>query len=207
MDLIKIETNPEGKQTVNARDLHKFLESKRDFSNWIKDRIEKGRFIEGEDFTTILAKSNGGRPNKEYHLSTDMGKDIGMLENNTKGDEIRQYFRNCEKKMKGELINPELAMIVKMAQQLDQSQQKQQEQDHRMDLIEAHQTTRPENHFTVAGYCSLKGIQIGQRQAADLGRRCAKLARETGSTVERVTDARFGHVNVYHTDILEEIVC
>ncbi|WP_422156405.1 antA/AntB antirepressor family protein [Vreelandella titanicae] len=37
----------------NARDLHEFLEVGRDFSNWIKDRIKKYGFVEGEDFLTI----------------------------------------------------------------------------------------------------------------------------------------------------------
>jgi len=27
-------------QTINARDLHRFLESKQDFSTWIKSRIQ-----------------------------------------------------------------------------------------------------------------------------------------------------------------------
>ena len=35
---------------VNARDLWKFLESKQDFSTWIKRRIEKYEFIEGQDY-------------------------------------------------------------------------------------------------------------------------------------------------------------
>ena len=35
---------------VNARDLWKFLESKQEFANWIKDRVEKYRFVEGKDF-------------------------------------------------------------------------------------------------------------------------------------------------------------
>ncbi len=55
-ELIKIE-NQGGKETVNARDLHDFLEVGRDFTNWIKQRIEKYAFIEGVDFTPILAKS------------------------------------------------------------------------------------------------------------------------------------------------------
>ena len=36
--LIPMSTNGKG---VNARDLHAFLGSKKDFSNWIKDRIKK----------------------------------------------------------------------------------------------------------------------------------------------------------------------
>ncbi len=42
--------NEESVQTVNARELHAFLEAKRDFSNWIKDRITRYNFIEGQDF-------------------------------------------------------------------------------------------------------------------------------------------------------------
>lgn len=49
MELIKI-TEQNGKKAVSARELHSFLESKRDFSNWIKDRIEKYGFIENQDF-------------------------------------------------------------------------------------------------------------------------------------------------------------
>lgn len=33
-------------QTVNARELHAFLGSKREFANWIKDRINQYEFIE-----------------------------------------------------------------------------------------------------------------------------------------------------------------
>ncbi len=39
--------------TVNARDLHAFLEVGKDFSSWIKDRIEKYEFIENQDFVVF----------------------------------------------------------------------------------------------------------------------------------------------------------
>ena len=41
----EIEINGTLTKTVNARDLHSFLESKQDFSTWIKNRIEKYDFI------------------------------------------------------------------------------------------------------------------------------------------------------------------
>jgi phage anti-repressor protein len=40
----------DGRQAVNAHDLHERLEVGRDFSTWIKDRIEKYGFVEGEDY-------------------------------------------------------------------------------------------------------------------------------------------------------------
>ena len=37
-------------QTVNARELHSFLESRQDFSTWIKARIEQYGFVENSDY-------------------------------------------------------------------------------------------------------------------------------------------------------------
>ena len=86
----------EDRQYINARDLHNTLEVGRDFSNWIKDRIEKYSFIEGKDFSLNLAKSTGGRPAMDYILSISMAKELAMIENNDKGREIRQYLIKVE---------------------------------------------------------------------------------------------------------------
>lgn len=92
-----IHINNEGdKSTVNARDLHKFLESKQEFSNWMKNRVDNYGFVEGADFLTSLSKTSGGRPSKEYHISIDMAKELSMVERNEKGKEARQYFIDKE---------------------------------------------------------------------------------------------------------------
>ena len=100
-ELIKIE-NIKGIETCNARDLWIFLESKQKFADWIKNRIEKYEFIEGDGFITILGKTSevGGRPTIEYYLSLDMAKELSMVENNEKGKQARRYFIDCEKKLK-----------------------------------------------------------------------------------------------------------
>lgn len=98
--LINITTNNIGGsliETVNARELHEFLEVGRDFTNWIKGRIEQYGFVEGQDFTPILAKSSGGRPSTEYHLSLNMAKELSMVERNEKGKQARRYFIECER--------------------------------------------------------------------------------------------------------------
>lgn len=87
--------------TVNARDLHSFLECKKDFSSWIKDRIAKYGFEENQDFvvfTQIGENLNGGRPAIDYHLTLDMAKELSMVERNDKGKQARQYFLACERK-------------------------------------------------------------------------------------------------------------
>ena len=90
----------DGKQAVNARELHQKLGSKRDFSNWIQDRISKYGFVENQDFEVFnkfVENSKGGRPSKEYALSLDMAKELCMIENNEQGRLFRKYFIEVEK--------------------------------------------------------------------------------------------------------------
>ena len=98
-EIIKI-TEKDGQKAVNARELHEFLESKQDFSTWIKARIDKYGFVENQDFEVfhkIMENSQGGRPQIEYALSLDMAKELSMVENNEKGRMARKYFIECEK--------------------------------------------------------------------------------------------------------------
>jgi len=83
--------------TVNARDLHGFLEVQTDFKNWIVRRIEEYDFEEGKDFRSFLTESTGGRPSKDYALSVDMAKELSMVERTPRGRQARQYFIQCER--------------------------------------------------------------------------------------------------------------
>lgn len=86
------------KPAVNARDLHAFLEIGKDFSTWIKSRIEDFGFVENQDFAIFPETGeNPGRPRIEYALSLDMAKELSMLERNGKGRQARQYFIECER--------------------------------------------------------------------------------------------------------------
>jgi len=90
-------------QTVNARDIHEFLQVGKDFSNWIKDRIEQYGFVENQDYIVIANfgdNPQGGRPSKEYHVSLDMGKELSMVDRGERGKMVRKYFLECEKKAK-----------------------------------------------------------------------------------------------------------
>jgi anti-repressor protein len=92
-DLISIEER-DGQQTVNARELWRSLESKQEFSNWIKARIDG--FIDGKDFLIAVSESTGGRPACDYYLAIDTAKHIAMMERTAKGQEVRAYFIQVE---------------------------------------------------------------------------------------------------------------
>ena len=123
-ELINVEVR-DGKQAVNARELHQKLGSKQRFADWIKNRIEKYGFVENQDyevfhkimknsndvgnqdfevFHKIMENSNGGRSRIEYALSLDMAKELCMIENNEKGRMIRKYFIEVEKKVRTQSV-------------------------------------------------------------------------------------------------------
>ena len=88
--------------TVNARELHAYLESKQKFADWIKGRIQKYDFLENQDFCVINlgSKGQGGHNAVDYHISIDMAKELSMVENNEQGRKARRYFIECEKRAK-----------------------------------------------------------------------------------------------------------
>jgi len=104
-EIVKIHDR-EGKKTANARELWSFLESKQEFSNWIKNRIENYGFIENVDFTVFDnfindEKAFGGRRKvKDYYVSISMAKELSMVENNENGKIARRYFIECEENNK-----------------------------------------------------------------------------------------------------------
>lgn len=100
---------------VSAKALHKALGVGRDFSNWIKDRIDEYGFTSAIDYvlfdSPILAnqstnfeqgnaswvtKRGGDRRSKDYGLSLGMAKELAMVERNEQGRAVRRYFIQCE---------------------------------------------------------------------------------------------------------------
>ena len=76
---------------VNARELHVFLESKQQFVNWIKNRIDQYGFTEGVDFVKSKRSIKTEKTyinTIEYSISIDMAKALCVAEANEKGKQI-----------------------------------------------------------------------------------------------------------------------
>lgn len=117
-ELIPIQDN-DGAQAVMGRDLHAFLEVGRDYTNWFKQMVGYG-FEQDKDFTPILAKTSdqGGRPKQDHIVTLDMAKEISMIQRTDKGKQARQYFIECERRVKEPAeLSPEeiMARAIKVA--------------------------------------------------------------------------------------------
>ncbi|MEN4308748.1 phage antirepressor KilAC domain-containing protein [Streptococcus pyogenes] len=94
--IINITVNDNHEPVVSGRDLHKVLEIKTAYKDWFPRMAEYG-FEEGQDFSSFLSKSTGGRPSQDHVLKLDMAKEIVMLQRNEKSKQVRKYFIQVEK--------------------------------------------------------------------------------------------------------------
>lgn len=203
---------------TTARALYEFLElAQGQFSRWAKTNIEQNEFYEeNKDWWGFDIVSNGNNC-KDYRLTTDFAKHLSMESHSAKGKIARKYFVTIEDKAKEMAIDykslsPELQRLYAIFEsqaKMELRQKKQEEEMRQMQekvkLLDAKVTTHDENYFTVAGYASLRGLNIDVNKANMLGRKASKLSKEYGYDVAKVKDSRYGTVNSYHVDILKEV--
>lgn len=92
---------------VSAKALHGVLGVGRDFTNWIKGRIDQYGFVAGIDFIRVENLSTPKRASTktrqqvehDYLISVDMAKEVAMVERNEQGRAVRRYFIQCEKEL------------------------------------------------------------------------------------------------------------
>lgn len=96
---------------------------KRDFTTWIKGRIDEYGFKNGVDFEVVenlyfdspkrgnqsvnieqfdsdwTTKRGGDRRSEDYLISTNMAKELAMVERTEQGRAVRQYFIKCEEEL------------------------------------------------------------------------------------------------------------
>jgi phage anti-repressor protein/phage antirepressor YoqD-like protein len=101
--LIKLQTNSKGQKLVSARELYDFLGyDKSQWARWYKRNIEDNDFaIEMVDYEGFDRMTNGN-VTKDFAITIDFAKKLAMLARTEKGEEARNYFLMCEKKLKEE---------------------------------------------------------------------------------------------------------
>ncbi len=138
--------------SVNARELHEAIQSKQQFTDWIKNRLLKYGFIENQDYIKITTKV-GNATAYDYFITLDVAKELCMVENNEKGREARRYFIEAEKQL---LNQPDLKKI------LNQLETQNQEIQNLKNQLSSKQPQKPKNPF--AGYYESRNRDLGQRE-------------------------------------------
>ena len=97
-ELIRIDFKDDN-AVVSARELHRSLEVKTRFSQWVDQNFKM--FKEGEDFTSVVGTTlvnNGAvRELQDYAVTIRMAEHLAMMSKTNKGHEVREYFIQVEK--------------------------------------------------------------------------------------------------------------
>jgi prophage antirepressor-like protein len=101
----------------------------------------------------------------------------------------------------------ELELIIRSAKALKVVQQKQNEHDGRLAALEAkaNQNSGHTGYWTIIAWCKLNDLSLSLDQAMSYGREATKLSRHWCVEIGKVHDERFGEVNSYREDVLEEV--
>lgn len=208
--------------SVNARELHAVLESKYQFADWIKSRLEETDAVENIDYIIVSEKTetmteHGKKASirNEYILSTDIAKEIAMLERNEIGKKVRRYFIEVEKAYKRDKTAvSQLDYMQIQLNYLKEQDRKIHELEDKTDEIHKEQLKAKHNinrllsndrYMTIIAFMNLYGISQKGHHIPSLGKKAKKLSIEQGAFMGAVIDPRYGRVNTYDVEILKQL--
>ncbi|EFG28239.1 ORF6N domain-containing protein [Fusobacterium periodonticum] len=221
--LVKINNNDvmvkefQGQRVVTAWDIAKVHE--REVNDVTKNfNNNRSKFILGEDYFLINRTEISERkisiqefiPNnvKEIPLFTESG--YLMLVKTFTDDLSWKVQREL---VKGYFIAKEVIKPLTPAEQLLAQAKVMVDMENRLNILEKN-NARLENHlrrtitneyFTVIGYANFRGINANTYNSSVIGRKASKICKDCGLAIGKVIDSKYGTINTYPLDVLDEI--
>ena len=122
-------------------------------------------------------------------------------------DELEESYFNPMKNMTPEeFLLCSAQRMVEQARAIKAANARIDKVDERLLEVESKQMTIDQHHYTIIGYANLMGIRgVSRDVAAGLGRKAAAMSRKQGYHIGKEYDAKYGMVNTYHVDVLQEV--
>lgn len=210
--LIPINDN-NGKKAVSARDLYNFLGCTERFQSWFERQLQYG-FTENVDYVGCkVFNTLANQDLQDYAMTIDMAKEVSMIQRSEKGKEARTYFIACEKKLKEsqpESLSPS-ELILKLAQMNVDNERKMKALEEKQTRLESEieeikqRTTTDLHQSTIVAYVSRNNIKLDVKRYGAMGRKASTLCKKRNIAVTKINDVRWGKVNVFPDDILDEV--
>ena len=116
------------------------------------------------------------------------------------------YFKVAKNMTPEEFLLYSAQRMVEQAKEIKAANARIDKVDERLLEVESKQMTIDEHHYTIIGYANLTGVRGVSRDAvARLGRRASAMSRKQGYHIGKEYDAKYGMVNTYHVDVLQEV--
>lgn len=164
--LITIELKDDN-AVVSARQLHKTLEVKTRFSQWVEQNFKM--FQEGEDFSCVVTTTQqnqygGLKEIQDYAVTLRMAEHLAMMSKTPKGYEVREYFIQVEK----DFNSPEkiMARALRIADNKIHKLEAQMEAD-KPKVLFANAVSASQTSILIGDFAKLlrqNGLEIGQNR-------------------------------------------
>ena len=221
--LVKINNNDvmvkefQGQRIVTAWDIAKVHNKTVSEINQIF-KNNRNKFILGEDYflLTPIEFSESFKliqdfiPNnvKEIPLFTESG--YLMLVKTFTDDLSWKVQREL---VKGYFIAKEMVRPLTPEEQLLAQAQLMVNMENRLNILEKNNARLENNlrrtitneYFTVIGYANFRGINANTYNSSVIGRKASKICKDCGLAIGKVIDSKYGTINTYPLDVLDEI--
>ena len=116
------------------------------------------------------------------------------------------YFKVAKNMTPEEFLLYSAQRMVEQAKAIKAANARIDKVDERLLDVESKQMTIDQHHYTIIGYANLTGIRgVSRDAAARLGRKASAMFRKQGYHIGKEYDAKYGIVNTYHVDVLQEV--
>ena len=164
-----------------------------------KDSLENIESVVGSRAPSLILWTKQGAARHSKMLGTERAWDVF--------DELEEsYFNAMRNITPEEFLLYSAQRMVEQAKAIKAANARIDKVDERLLEVESKQMTIDEHHYTIIGYANLTGVRgVGRDVAARLGRKASAMSRKQGYHIGKEYDAKYGMVNTYHVDVLQEV--
>ena len=212
---IRVMTTEQLAEAYGCRAIH----IQQNFKNNRERFVEGKHFfvLEGQDLQTFRLQVENielqiSPKTRHLYLWTERGaaRHSKMLGTERAWDVFEQledsYFKVAKNMTPEEFLLYSAQRMVEQAKAIKAANARIDKVDERLLEVESKQITIDEHHYTIIGYANLMGVRgVSRDAAARLGRKASAMSRKQGYHIGKEYDAKYGMVNTYHVDVLQEV--
>ena len=164
-----------------------------------KDSLENIESVVGSRAPSLILWTKQGAARHSKMLGTDRAWDVFYYF-------LESYFNPARNMSPEEFLLYTAQQMVEQSKAIKAANARLDKVNERLLDVESKQMTIDQNHYTIIGYANLMGIRgVSREVAAKLGRKASAMSRKQGYHIGKEYDAKYGVVNTYHVDVLQEI--
>ena len=185
----------------------------KDVAKWIdydKDKVGQMLNTVDDEEKITLPIYYSGQVRNMWFLTEDGLYEVLMQSRKPAAKQWKKKVKEILKKIrKTGTYNKQLTpaqQLLAQAQMLVDMENRMNDMEQDIKRLEDNQRrTITSNQFTVIGYANMKGIRPNEYNSSVIGRKATKISKERNLQIGKVVDSKYGLINTYNEEVLDEI--